>query len=74
MSKQQKIEDYVPVLYNINFDTKKGCDSHTCKKGKCICMDEEQASVLTELSNVFWKDVDVSSEALAKMEDIAKFR
>lgn len=49
MSKQQKIEDYVPVLYNINFDTKKGCDSHTCKKGKCICMDEEQAGLVRKI-------------------------
>lgn len=48
-----KIEDYTFVLYNIMFYKYTGkldeCNSLLCKRGKCICIDQEQTGLLRKL-------------------------
>lgn len=52
MMGEQKIEDCMPVLYNVMFadeNERSECDSLKCWDGKSICMDKEQAGLLRKL-------------------------
>lgn len=46
----RKIEDCIPVLYNIIFAADSdACEIVACRSGKCICMDMEQAGLLRKI-------------------------
>ena len=49
MSIGQEIIDYIPALFNITSSRRKVRCNHTCKEGKCICMDVEQLGLLRKV-------------------------